>query len=281
MKKESDLLKKAEAIKFLDLDEKLFENFFRNAGEFQAEPRNGNGRYYFSKAKLSEWLKSYNWRTISLNREDYRLCLDFALAQHFRGYVLSDWGTGRQREFGQKLTNWVKGQLGEVAVKKFFENEFGTKIDLDFEMHEEIVPQDITSVFENGKRREPKLKVGIKSSKPKNAYLVLGDNEVKLKNRKSDAYVFCRPNLPDDHILRITHEKIIEEVKNQQHFKTYEKLIPKFENIPCEIAGFCYIKDLKRVKKIPGQEFDGWRYVRQTGKLRRSKEEWGKLISKL
>jgi len=45
--------------------------------------------------------------------------LDFALAQHFRGYVLSDWGTARQREFGQKITNWVKGQLAESAVKKF------------------------------------------------------------------------------------------------------------------------------------------------------------------
>lgn len=44
----------------------------------------------------------------------------------------SDFGTGRQREFGQKITNWVKGQLGEVAVKKFLKREFNLDVELDF-----------------------------------------------------------------------------------------------------------------------------------------------------
>lgn len=118
-----ELLTKKEAIKFCQLDDKTFENYFKNAKEFTCMPRNGKkGRFIFEKDALIKWGKDHKWRTIELTMNDYALCLDFALAQHFRGYVISDWGTARQREFGQKITNWIKGQLGEVAVKKFFNN---------------------------------------------------------------------------------------------------------------------------------------------------------------
>lgn len=113
------ILSKIEAIKLSGLDEKTFENYFKNADEFDCLPREGKSKFLFDEDKLKKWRENYEWRTVSLDFDDYALCLDFALAQHFRGYVLSDWGTGRQREFGQKITNWVKGQLGEVAVKKF------------------------------------------------------------------------------------------------------------------------------------------------------------------
>ena len=205
----------------------------------------------------------------------------FALAQHFRGYVPSDWGTARQREFGQKITNWVKGQLGEVAVKKFFRNEFNFDIELDFDIYNNIVPQDIIGVMDRGKMRKPKIGVGIKSSKPKSAYLVLGENEIKLKERRSDIYIYCRPNIPDDHLLRITKEKIIEAVKNKPHFSKYKDQMPDFANIPCEVAVWCYYTDLKKVKSIPGQEFDGIRFVKKSGLLRKTKKDWQKLIKQI
>lgn len=278
----TEILTKKEAIEFLKIDKKTFENFHKNANEFKALPRKNNrGRFKFSKNELEKWQKSYKWRTVELTMKDYALCLDFALAQHFKGYVMADWGTARQREFGQKVTNWIKGQLAEVAVKKFFEKEFNTIVELDFRIYEKIVPQDIIAVVENSKRREPKIGVGIKSSKPKSAYLVLSENEVVLEERKSDVYIFCRPDMPDDHLLRITKEKIIEIVKNQQHFPRYKDKMPDFVNIKCEIAGWCGIKELKKVTKIPGQDFDGIRYVKQTGKLNRSKAKWKELIEKL
>ena len=122
-----------DAVKLLALDLKVFENYFKNAGEFSAvERKNGRGRFVFEKNSLLRWLEGYRWRSAELTVDDYALCLDFALAMHFRGYVLSDWGTARQREFGQKITNWVKGQLGEIALKKFLKNEFGVQIELDF-----------------------------------------------------------------------------------------------------------------------------------------------------
>lgn len=273
---------KNEAVKFSGLDEKTFTNYFEYAGEFSPLKRKGGkGPYLFDKDELKKWLDSYKWRTIDLTRDDYALCLDFALAQHFRGYVLADWGTARQREFGQKITNWVKGQLAEVAVKKFFKKEFSVEVELDFRIHEQIVPQDIIEVVENGRKRRPKIDIGIKSSKPKSAYLVLGKNEVILPERKSDVYIFCRPNLPDDHLLRITREQIIKMVKNQPHYSLYKDQIPFFENMSCEIAGWCWIRELKRVRKIPGQEFDGVRFVKKSGLLRRDRKNWKDLLKRL
>lgn len=245
-------------------------------------PRIGNkGKFYFEDDTLKKWITDFNWRTVKLDLNDYIQCLDFALAQHFRGYVISDWGTGRQREFGQKVTNWVKGQLGEVAVKKFIKKEFGVETELDFEIRDDIVPQDIVGICENGKVREPKIGIGIKSSKPKSSYLVLGEKEITLNKRKSDFYIFCRPDLPDDHLLRLTKDTVMSFVKGQQHFSSYKDIVPSFETIDCEIAGWCSISELEKVNSIPGQTFDGVRYVKKSGDLHKDFNSWKELVSKL
>ncbi len=276
------ILTRKEAIKFLGLDEKVFDNYFKSAGEFKHLPRHNNrGRFLFEQKELRKWLTDYKWRTVELTIKDYVLCLDFALAQHFRGYVLSDWGPARHREFGQKITHWVKGQLAEVAVKKFLKKEFNVEIELDFRIYDEIVPQDVIGINKNGKQREPKLGIGIKSSKPKSAYLVLSENEIIRKDRRSDIYVLCRPNIPDDHLLRITKERIIEVVKNQQHYSKYKDEIPDFENMFCEISGWCRIEELEKVTSIPGQEFTGIRYVKKSGQLHKNKESWHRLVGLL
>lgn len=278
----TNLLTKKEAIEYLGLDEKTFDNYFKNAAEFPCIDRNGGkGRFYFDQDVLFKWKESLAWRTVELDREDYALCLDFALAQHFRNYVQSDFGTGRQREFGQKITNWVKGQLGEVAVKKFLKREFGLDVELDFDIRDNIVLQDITGVSENGKMRTPKIGVGIKSSKPKSAFLVLGENEIKIKERRSDIYIYCRPNIPDDHLLRLTKEEINEAVKNKPHYSKYKDLMPDFVNISCEVAGWCHYSELKEVNKIPGQDFDGVRFVIESGRLKKTKKDWENLIKQL
>lgn len=275
-------LTKKQAINYLGLDEKIFDNYFRNAAEFSCLERSGGrGRFYFDEETLRRWKEGLIWRTVELDREDYALCLDFALAQHFRNYVQSDFGTGRQREFGQKITNWVKGQLGEVAVKKFLKKEFGTEIELDFEIHDDIVPQDIIGVKDNSQTRVPRIGVGIKSSKPKSAFLVLGENEINIEERRSDVYIFCRPDIPDDHLLRLSKEEIIEAVRNKPHYSSYENLMPDFVNIPCEIAGWCYYTDLREVNTIPGQEFDGVRFVRESGLLKKTRSDWEEFIRKL
>lgn len=276
------ILARKDAIKFLGLDTRTFDNYFKNAEEFRCLKRQkSRGKFLFDEKGLKKWQEGYRWRTIELAFNDYVICLDFAMAQHFRGYVLSDWGTGRQREFGQKITNWVKGQLAEVAVQKFFKKEFDVDVGLDFAIHDEIVAQDIISITENKKTREVKIDVGIKSSKPKNAYLVLGENEVSLSNRKSEVYIFCRPDMPDDHLLRLTRERVIEVLKEQPLYSMYKDQMPSFKNISCEIAGYCWINELEKVRSIPGQDFDGMRFVKKTGLLHREREDWQALLKKL
>lgn len=279
---EKGVLNKKEAVQFLGLSEKVFDNYFRNAGEFPCLPReNDRGRFYFSKKVLEKWLESWKWRMIELTIEDYQLCLDFALAQHFRGYVLSDWGTARQREFGQKITNWIKGQLAEVAVKKFLKKEFSVEIELDFGIHDSIVPQDVIGIKGKDRMRPPKIGIGIKSSKPKSAYLVLSENEVAIPERRSDVYIFCRPDIPDDHLLRITKDRIEELVKQQQHYEIYKDKMPRFENMFCEVAGWCSIGELEKAAGIPGIDFDGVRYVKKSGRLHKGKKKWLELIKRL
>ena len=235
------ILNKREAIAYTKLDEKMFNNFFSVANEFDCQKRvNDRGRFYFDKEILENWLKERKWRTVDLTIEDYAQCLDFALAQHFRGYVLSDWGTGRQREFGQKISNWVKGQLGEVAVKKFLKQNFNIDVELDFDIRENIVPQDIVGINDGKQVRLPKTNIAIKSSKPKSAYLVLSENEILHDDRKSDVYILCRPDLPDDHLLRIAKKPVIDLIKGQKYFPKYKDAIPSFENIQCEISGYAF-----------------------------------------
>jgi hypothetical protein len=91
-----EILSKKQAVEFLGIDDKTFDNYFKNAKEFPCIERNGaKGRFLFDKAVLQKWADDLNWRMVELNEDDYALCLDFALAQHFRGYVLSDFGSAR------------------------------------------------------------------------------------------------------------------------------------------------------------------------------------------
>ena len=167
-------------------------------------------------------------------------------------------------------------------MKKFLYREFGLEVILDFDIHDEIVPQDIIGIVENEKVRPPKIGIGIKASKPKNAFLILGANEINIPSRRSEIYIYTRPDIPDDHILRIAKEKIIELVSNQKHYTVYQEQIPDFSDIPCEIAGWCHYSELEEVTSIPGQEFEGGtRFVRASGLLKRSRSDWEELIKQL
>ena len=262
-------LTKTEAARLLGMDQKQFDNFYRYAAEFGEE---------LDREKLLEWKREYDSRCFLLSTEEYAKCLDFALAIHFRGYASIDWGTARQREFGQKVSNWVRGQLGELGFAHFCHERLGFDVELDFEMHEDIVPQDVLAIIKNGERKPPVHKIAVKATKPRNASLVLSRNEVELPNRQSDVYVFTRVDLPDDHLLRISQQEILSILRNQQHFNLYKDKIQPLNSIKCEVAGFAYRKDLELSDTIPGYQFDSERYVKHTGKLRRTLAEWREAI---
>lgn len=261
-------------------------NFILN-GEEISPIRNGR-RIFFSKKEIATWKKLRSERIYTLSIDDYAKCFDFALAMLYRGYTNVDWGSARRREAGQNITNWMRGQLGELAVQKIFKDKLGVDIELDFDLHEEIIPQDIVGIREGRKLIVPKLKVAIKATKMNNCFLILGDSEVELSNRKSDVYILTRVDLPDDHLLRISKNELEKMLKGQKYFSSYKDKMKAFEPIKCEVVGFCRIEDLEKIddknmlKKILGTANPtGYRYIKSSGRLKSSIEEWKNIVKLL
>ena len=95
-------------------------------------------------------------------------------------------------------------------------------------------------------------------------------------------YIYCRPDIPDDHLLRLTKSLILKAVENKPLFYLYKDKLPDFKNIPCEIAGWCKEEELEEVSSIPGVVFEGGtRFVKKSGNLHRSREDWVRLIKML
>ncbi len=273
-------LTKRQAIDFLEIPEKDFKNYFEFSKEIQGEKI--GSRWYFDKIKLSEWKKLKEERTVRLTMAEYETCFEFAIKMVYGGLSLN--GIRGQRTEVQAADDVILGILAEHAIKNLLEKRFKTKIKLDEEVHpEHITPQDFDQIEKKGKFRTPKLGVGIKASKMKNAYLVLGANEVEFPERRSDVYVFARVGLPSDHLFRILRDhsffgKVRKFFETNDRFKKIEKL----GNIPIWICGFAYVGELDKVTAIPGQEFsNGHRYVKSVGKLHNSDKDWMDLISKL
>lgn len=279
-----------EAQTLIGFDERMFRNFSDIALEFPPLPRRRHGRYYYDESGLRNWLVEYRNRIVNLSVEDYLICLDFALAIHLSdGDARADWGTGRQREFGQKISNWVRGLLGERALKKFLEEKFGITVVLDFNLYDHIVAQDIREVWSGDRVITPAFTVGVKSSKPKNSFLILSQSEVEIEERHCDAHVFCRVDLPDDHLLRICRDDIERRLDSLQHhnlqaglhLNSYRNQLPTYAPIRCEIAGWCTTANLRPVMEIPGQNFENPNHVIESGLLNRSTACWEEFRDKL
>ena len=279
---DEDLLSIGKAAEYVNAPKALLEN-----GE-EVPIQTIGRRRYFSKAALDEWVEKRRQRTMDLGKADYAKCFDFALAMYYRGYTAVDWGTARKREAGQGITNWIRGQLGEIAVQKFLSQKFGIDVELDFDLHDAIVPQDIIGVKEGRTTREPHLKVGIKATKFRNSFLILSAADVEPTNRKSDVYILTRINLPDDHMLRISKPELDRLLQNEKYFSSYRSKLLAFEPIPCEVVGFSYIRELEReenqerLAQILGtRSVSGYRYIKAAGNMRHSNQDWQALADRL
>jgi len=273
-------LTKKEVIEFLKIPEKDFKNYFEFSKEIKGKKI--GSRWYFDKKNISDWKKLKEDRTILLTMDEYETCFEFAIKMVYGGLSLN--GIRGQRTELQAADDVILGILAEHAVKNFLLKKFKTKIKLDEEVHpEHITSQDFDQIQKNGLFRTPKLGVGIKASKMKNAFLVLGANEVEFPERRSDIYIFARVGLPSDHLFRILRDHSFFG-KVRKFFETNDKFrkIEKLENIPIWICGFAYVNELEKVTEIPGQEFsNGHRYVKSVAKLHNTDVDWQKLISKL
>ena len=189
--------------------------------------------------------------TVVLSFEDY-------VASFFRSFRLlvlgniakTDFGGSRQRDFGQLLTDFTRGFLGEIGIKRFFKQ----KLNLDVEVEEarigtpdEFMARDIVKVKESGNYRDVKAKISVKTSKLGSMWLDVG-NQIS----HSEFFAFMKIGLTTEHLTTFMKEtgfidslvKLavkVKEIKEEDMESIRDELLSKIKNfhpIPAYVSGF-------------------------------------------
>ncbi|MCX7550884.1 hypothetical protein [Xanthomarina sp. F2636L] len=281
MKTKNKLTRK-EAIAFLEIEEKHFDNYHKSSGEINGEKI--KGRWCFDKKQLKKWQKEKNQRVVYLTIGEYTKCFEFAIKMAYS--VKSSHGTGIRgvRSEMQTADDFILGILAEFGVQKFLKDQFNIEIDLDMEAHpDSITAQDFTGIIEEDGKRDIKIDVAVKSSKWKSCWNVIPPIEYENRDRKSDIYIFVRVGLPSDHLFRILRNHSFFKRVSKYLIKNEEKgfrKINELDNIPIWICGYSYHKDLKKVESIPGLNFDGYRYVASVNEMKNKNSDWKRIINR-
>ncbi|MCA9458944.1 MAG: helix-turn-helix domain-containing protein [Nanoarchaeota archaeon] len=278
-----NILTKKEAIKFLSINEKEFNNYFQSGQEFSGFKE--SGRWKFDKSELEKWKSLRNSRIVNLSLAEYEKCFEFALKMAYSGKASHGTGIRGVRSEVQMADDFILGILAEHGVKKFLKGTFDIDIKLDMDVHpDHITPQDFDGIKENGEYRDVKIGVAVKSSKWKNCWNIIAPIEYENDTRKSDVYIFVRVGLPSDHLFRILREhSFFKNVKDFLEKSEGFRKIKELKEIPIWITGFSYHNELERVTEIPGQKFSGnpdHRYVKCVGKMHNLDDDWKTLIEK-
>ena len=285
MSEESKKLNRKEAIEYLQINKKEFDNYLKFSKEIPST-KNTRGWYILNESDLDVWKELKEQRTVFVNLSEYESCFEFAIKMAYspRG----SYGTGIRgaRSEVQMADDFILGILAEHGVKKFLHQKLNLQIELDEEVHPgEITPQDIVGVIENGTSRETNIDIAIKASKMKSCFIVIPPREYEADERSSDIYIFARVGLPSDHLFRILQDHSF--FKNVKEFLDKEEDFRKIEElgeIPIWITGFSYHEELERVNEIPGQKFEGkegisdYRYVKSVADLHNSDEDWQDIL---
>lgn len=279
-----EILNSREAQEYLNINPKAFQNYFRNSEEIKAYKE--GGRWKFKKADLDAWKNLKENRTVNLALPEYEKCFEFAIKMAYSGKASHGVGIRGVRSEVQMSDDFILGILAEHGVQKFLKHKFNVDIKLDMEVHpEHITPQDFDGISENGKTRDVKIGVAVKSSKWKSCFNIIPPIEYENATRKSDVYIFVRVGLPSDHLFRILREhSFFKKVKDFLEKSEGFRRIKELKEIPIWIAGFSYHEELEKVTEIPGQKFTGnpdYRYVKSVGKMHNSDDDWEELIKKL
>jgi len=275
------LLNRKEAIEFLEIPEKHFKNY----SEFSCEIKRKKigARWYFNKDDLLAWKEMKDDRTVDLSLKEYEECFEFAIKMAYSSKGSHGTGIRGARSEVQMSDDFIMGILAELGIKKFLEDKFGTEIELDREVHpDHITPQDFVGIHDNGVVREVNIGVAVKSSKIKSCYNVIDPLEYENPQRKSDAYIFARVDLPSDHLFRILRShSFFKKVKDFLDLSEGFRKIEPLEKVPVWICGFNYHGEFDKSDEIPGQKFNGWRYIKSVSGMHNSDQDWREFISRL
>jgi len=202
--------------------------------------------------------------TVSIPIKMYKQALYSAFRLVILGDIAkTDFGSSRQRDFGQMLTDFTRGYLGEAAIKVFLAQRFGLKVDLEEKMIgdiEQFLPTDIVRVWDNGSPRAPKLNFSIKTSKLPSMWLDIARGQLS----HSDVFCFIKIGLTVDHfaiflknagfiqkLVEIGLEvEEVEEGAKDKEINTLLSAIPDIAPWPAYIAGYATRNDLETGKLV-------------------------------
>ena len=206
---------------------------------------------------VDKWLKDRLLpNTIELTVNDYKRAL-------FRAFKLittadiakTDFGSSRQRDFGQMWTDFTRGFLGEIGIEKYFKNKFNIEIELEESEVgdvEKYLPTDIVRIKDNGTFRAVNTNISIKTSKLKAMWLDIG-----TQLAHSDAFIFIKIALTTDHLPSFMKDngfidKIVEMGKELGEIDNVEETkkeifarVPNTKPSPAYISGYAWKRDME------------------------------------
>lgn len=171
----------------------------------------------------------------------------------------TDFGSSRQRDFGQLWADMTRGYLGEYAFKLFLKNRFKIDAELGHELGEleDYLPMDIHEITKPGESpRIPKIKIGIKASKWNGIWLDIPGDQFD----HSDIHVLVKIGAGRDHLfaffkqLSVFKDKVLKRgedigcLSKEESEDLFQK-IPAFKPITAYICGF--VKKSDNYKTMP------------------------------
>lgn len=227
---------------------------------------------------FDEWFNNrFIPQVVWLDKNDYARAITRALPQALK-FAGSDFGSTRQRDLGQLWTDTARGFLGEIALKRFIEQNFGVEIEQDISMDkliDDYISSDIKAVKEaQSDYRPPKINVSVKTGKF-NARWMDEYSAAKIKN--VDAFVFVRAGTAREHFVAFLKEvsflksklfPMAEELGELTPDKSDQlwDAIPQFEAVPAYVSGFLMKNELNLPVHLLGYSLKGNENYRGKGK---------------
>lgn len=195
-----------------------------------------------------EWFElRFKPNLVFIDERDYaRMCID--ALKILNTTAATDYGSSRQRDMGQLWADMTRGYLGEQAFVQFLKKNFNINAELGHERGEisDYLPMDINKISKPDEQpREPKLKVGIKTTKWNGIWLDIPG----IQFEHSDVHALVKVGAARDHLfaffksLSVFKDKILKKgrevgVLTQNEADILYDELPSFKPVPAYICGF-------------------------------------------
>ena len=199
-------------------------------------------------ASLDEWLENRFLPNIVFIDENAYAEMCINALKILPTVAATDYGSSRQRDFGQKWADITRGYLGEYAFKVFLQQRFGINSELGHDpgQLDDYLPMDIHKIKVPGedKWRPPKKRIGIKTTKWNGIWLDIPGAQFN----HSDYHVLVKLGVGQDHLFTFfksmgIFESILNKGKEMGILTTEETIclldnLADFKPIPAYICGF-------------------------------------------